>query len=175
MRAAAFTPDGGRLLAGGGDGRLWEFDLRAAGRPCVAASTDEGAAAVLSLACSPDGRYVASGADSGCVNVYGRGGPGLPLPPSPKPSRAFLNLVTGIDTAAFSPDGQMLAFASRFAKDALRVAHAGALTVFPNWPTGRSPLHYVHSVAFSPGGGLLAVGNARGQALLYRLKAYDRV
>eukprot|EP00983_Pelagomonas_calceolata_P018357 574613-Pelagomonas_calceolata.AAC.2 len=29
----------------------------------------------------------------------------------------------------------------------------------------RSPLHYVHSLAFSPGGGFLAVGNARGRAV----------
>ena len=46
-------------------------------------------------------------------------------------------------------------------------------TVFANWPTARSPLQFVHCAAFSPGGAYLAVGNARGRALLYRLHHYD--
>ena len=67
---------------------------------------------------------------------------------------------------------QMLAMASRMKKDALRLVHLPSGTVFQNWPTSRSPLGYVHSVAFSPGGGYLAVGNAKGRALLYRLHHY---
>jgi hypothetical protein len=39
----------------------------------------------------------------------------------------------------------------------------------------RSPLHYIHSFAFSPRGGFLAAGNARGKVLLYRLHAYSDV
>lgn len=61
---------------------------------------------------------------------------------------------------------------SRLKKDALRLVHLPSLTVFSNWPTGRSPLHYVHSTAFSPGGGLLAIGNAKGKVLLYRMHHY---
>ena len=80
-----------------------------------------------------------------------------------------MNLTTTIDTLAWAPGGQVLACASRMAKDALRIVHGGSLTVFPNWPTSRTPLGHVHCVAFSPGGGLLAVGNAKGRALLYRL------
>jgi U3 small nucleolar RNA-associated protein 18 len=41
-----------------------------------------------------------------------------------------------------------------------------------NWPTARTPLHYVTALSFSPGGGYLAIGNDRGRALLYRLNAY---
>ena len=87
----------------------------------------------------------------------------------PAPARALMNLTTTIDTLAWAPGGQVLACASRMAKDALRIVHGGSLTVFPNWPTSRTPLGHVHCVAFSPGGGLLAVGNAKGRALLYRL------
>lgn len=68
----------------------------------------------------------------------------------------------------------MLAFASRMKRDALRLAHLPSLTVFSNWPTGRSPLHYVHSLDFSPRCGLLAIGNAKGRALLYRLHHYQQ-
>ena len=66
---------------------------------------------------------------------------------------------------------QILAMASRMAKDALRLVHLPSYTVFSNWPTSRTPLGYVHSLAFSPGGGYLAIGTARGTALLYRLHA----
>ena len=74
-----------------------------------------------------------------------------------------------------SPDGQMLAYSSRMKKDGLRVAHLPSCTVFSNWPSGKTPLHYVHSLAFSPHCGYLAVGNARGRVLLYRLHHYDRM
>ncbi len=74
------------------------------------------------------------------------------------------------DPAAASP--QILAMASRMNKRALRLVHVPSRTVFANWPTPRTPLHYVHSLAFSPGGGYLAVGSAQGRALLYRLKHY---
>lgn len=50
--------------------------------------------------------------------------------------------------------------------------HVPSLTVFSNWPTSKSPLHYVHSAAVSPHSGYLAVGNARGRVLLYRLHHY---
>ncbi len=67
---------------------------------------------------------------------------------------------------------QMLAMASRMKRDALRLVHVPSLTVFANWPTSRTPLGHVHSAAFSPGGGFLAIGNAKGRVLLYRLHHY---
>jgi U3 small nucleolar RNA-associated protein 18 len=94
---------------------------------------------------------------------------------SPKPLKAFMNLTTLADTLAFSPDGQMLAMSSRMEKDALRVVHLPTRTVFSNWPSSKTPLHYVHSLAFSPHCGYFAVGNARGRVLLYRLTHYDRL
>lgn len=72
------------------------------------------------------------------------------------------------------PAPQMLAFASRMSKDALRVLHMRSLSVFSNWPTSRSPLHYVHTADFSPHCGFLAIGNAKGRALLYRLHHYQQ-
>ena len=95
----------------------------------------------------------------------------------------------------------MLALASRMMRDSLRIAHLPTGAVFSNWrepatlvcayaacggaqaaspkslgcrPSGKTPLHYVHSVAFSPNCGYLAVGNARGRVLLYRLHHYDQ-
>ena len=48
-------------------------------------------------------------------------------------------------------------------------------TVYSNWPTAQTPLHYVTSVDFSANSGMLAVGNDRGKVLLYRLKHYHSV
>ena len=60
-------------------------------------------------------------------------------------------------------------------RDALRLVHLPSCTVFSNWPTSKSPLHYVHCAAFSPGCGFLAIGNAKGKVLLYRLPHYAAV
>lgn len=102
-----------------------------------------------------------------------------PRPPRPAPRvapfRSLGNLCTSVDTLCFSPDGQMLAMGSRLARDALRLVHLPSGSVFSNWPTSKTPLHYVHSAAFSPHCGYFAVGNARGRVLLYRLPFYDRV
>jgi len=49
------------------------------------------------------------------------------------------------------------------------------LTVFSNWPTAGTPLSYVSCFDFSPNSGFLAIGNDKGNALLYRLNYYDSV
>ena len=139
------------------------------------------------------------------------GGAALPEAPlAARPLKAVLNLTTSISCLAFNPDAQVLAQASHAHRDALRLVHLPSLTVFSNWPTAGSPLHYVHCLAFrcarwlvagggspachrhtsssrvccppppththtrSPGGGYLAVGNARGKVLLYRLHHYPQ-
>ncbi len=61
---------------------------------------------------------------------------------------------------------------SRLKKDSLRLVHLPSGTVFSNWPMVNAPLQYVHCGAFSPGGGFMAVGNAKGRVLLYRLHHY---
>lgn len=117
------------------------------------------------------------------VNVYGRAqvfqtgdavdGVASPLSAAaPKPLHTAMNLTTTIDSLAFSPDGQILALASRMKRDSLRLMHVQTGSVFANWPTSRSPLGYVHSLAFSPSGGSLAIGTAKGRVLVYRLHHY---
>lgn len=63
---------------------------------------------------------------------------------------------------------QVLAIASSDKKDALRLVHTASGTVFPNWPTQRTPLGYPHCLDFSPTSNYLAVGNDKGRVLLYR-------
>ena len=84
-----------------------------------------------------------------------------------------MQLTTSITSLAFNPDSQLLAMSSKYKKDAMRLVHVPSGTVFSNWPSSKTPLHNVSTVAFSPGGAYLAVGNDRGRVLLYRLAHYN--
>lgn len=179
VRSAAFSPDGQQLLSSGGDGVVYTWDLRT--QRCLGRRVDEGTLCGTSLACSSD--YFATGSDGGVVNLHSRaavsgfsetgtqgGIPGRPF--NFPPLKSFMNLTTTVNTVAFSPDQQVLAMGSQFVKGSLRLVHVASRTVFSNWPTPKTPLSFVHSVAFSPNGGLLAVGTGKGRALLYRLNHY---
>ncbi len=153
-------------------------------RRCCSRDVDEGCVNSTALTCSRDRRLFASGSGSGAVNLYSRErlednhpvGTSSALPARAhalKPLATLLNLTTAADSLAFSPDTQMLAMASRMKRDQLRLVHVASGTVFQNWPTSRTPLGHVHSLCFSPQGGLLAIGNAKGRVLLYRLMHYE--
>ena len=194
VRSATFSANGTHLLTGGGDGTVYVWDLRNQ-RRCVERIVDDGALTVSSLATSPCGTRMSTGSNSGIVNVYDCSGfsgwssgniekcisqrkssftlQGLQRETRQKPIRALTNLTTAVDTMTFNCDGQMLAVSSRLKRDSLRLVHVPSCTVFSNWPSSKTPLHYVWSTAFSPTGGYLAVGNARGRALLYRIHAYN--
>eukprot|EP00249_Psilotum_nudum_P015207 c25214_g1_i1 orf=79-1731(+) len=169
VRALSFAANGNELVSSGGDGEVYHWDLRT--RRCIHKEKDEGCIKSTALSVSPNSRLFATGSESGVVNVYAResflGG-------STRPAKVFLNLVTTIDNLKFNGDSQILAMASRMKKNALRLVHIPSSTVFYNWPTPKTPLQYVHSLDFSPGGGFLAVGNASGKVLLFRLRHYEQ-
>lgn len=168
VRSVSFSSDGKELLSIGGDGEVYHWDLR--NRRCFHRGQDEGCIKSTALEVSPDNSLFATGSGSGVVNLYNKdrflGGGKMPL-------KAFMNLTTNIDNLRFSSDSQILAMSSRMEKDALRLVHVPSKTVFSNWPSPKTPLQYVHSMAFSPGGGYFAAGNAGGRVLLYRLHHYD--
>ncbi|KAL4856937.1 U3 small nucleolar RNA-associated protein 18 [Chlorella vulgaris] len=142
-RTGAFSADGTQLLTSGGDGTVYVWDLRT--QRCMQRYQDEGCLNSANMSCSPDGALFATG----------------------KPLKTVLNLDTATDTLSFNHDAQMMVMASRLKRDALRLVHIPSMTVFSNWPTSKSPLHYVHSAAFSPNSGYLAIGNARGRRLQF--------
>ncbi|KAI9892090.1 MAG: hypothetical protein M1814_001796 [Vezdaea aestivalis] len=115
-------------------------------------------------------RWIAIGSTSGIVNIYDRrqwtqGD----LLKHPKPAKTFTLLTTAVGHLAFSPDGQLLAMASRWMKDALRLIHLPTCSVYKNWPTSSTPLGRISSVAFSAGSNMLAVGNDGGQIKLWEI------
>lgn len=167
-RSLAFANDGQHLLSSGGDGHVYHWDMRT--RKCFHKGVDEGCITASALCTSPDSSLFAAGSSSGIVNVYNReeflGG-------KRKPLKTIENLVTKVDGLKFNHDGQILAIISRMQRNSLKLVHVPSYNVFSNWPVGKQSLQHPYSLDFSPGGGFMALGNADGKVLLYKLHHYQ--
>lgn len=150
---------------------LYEWDL-GSGR-CIQKHKEPWATEISSLAISNAGPYstptLAVGTRTGNVDLFDLSQPHL----TADPSWQVDNLTTSADTVRYHPQGEILAVASKWAPDSLRVVHLGSRTVFDNWPTTNTPLQRVTAVDFSRRGGFMAIGNERGRVLLYQLSHYE--
>ncbi|KAI4349448.1 hypothetical protein L6164_010035 [Bauhinia variegata] len=168
VRSLAFAEDGQQLLSSGGDGQVYHWDLRT--RACIHKGVDEGCINGTALCTSSNGALFAAGSDSGIVNIYNReeflGG-------KRKPIKTIENLTTKVDFMRFNNDSQILAICSSMKKSSLKLIHIPSYTVLSNWPPPNKTLHYPRCIDFSPGGGFMAVGNAAGKVLLYKLHHYQ--
>ncbi|CAN4107590.1 unnamed protein product [Withania somnifera] len=167
VRSVAFSDDGQQLLSSGGDGQIYHWDLRT--RTCIHKGVDEGSINGTALCTSPNGSLFASGSDSGIVNIYNRqeflGG-------KRKPIKAIENLTTKVDFMKFNHDAQILAISSSMKKNSSKLIHIPSYTVFSNWPSPNRSVCYPRCLDFSPHGGFMAMGNAEGKVLLYKLHHY---
>jgi U3 small nucleolar RNA-associated protein 18 len=102
------------------------------------------------------------------------------IPKAPKPVRALQNLTTPTSHLTFSPDGQVLAMASRWKNNAMRLVHLPSATVFKNWPTEKTPLGRITSVAWGRPSeederegsfALLAVASEAGHVRLWEVRS----
>lgn len=168
VRSVAFTQDGQQLMSTGGDGQIYHWDLRT--MACIHKGADEGCINGTSLCTSPNGNLFAAGSDSGIVNIYNSedflGG-------KRKPLKTIENLTTKVDFMKFNHDAQILAICSSMKRDSLKLVHTPSFTVFSNWPPSNRNLHYPRCLDFSPHGGYMAMGNAEGKVLLYKLHHYN--
>ena len=179
----AWWGDGEGFAVAGKNGEVSEYDMN--DRRVVGRWKDQGAVGTTVIAlggesdrkCLGGDRWAAIGSSSGIVNIYDRREwSGIvsvkepSVPRTPKPVRTLDQLTTPTSHLVFSSDGQILVFASRWKRDALRIMHLPSCTVYRNWPTDRTPLGRVSSVALSPDGGLLAVGNEQGKIRLWEIR-----
>jgi len=165
---AAFTRDGRYLYSGGDHGRVYCWDMRT--RRILFKFQDQGSTWTRSIAVSPYNDRLAVGSSNGVVNLYDVDK--VSSEKSPDPLKAIMSLTTAVDQVKFNSDGQLLAMLSRRKKDSVRLFNTNTMTVVQNWPTASTPIHYASAVSFSPGSGMLALGNDRGRCLLYRLNHY---
>ena len=175
VRAGTFTEDGNELWTVGDDDDVHVWDMRT--RRCRERRSHPASLHNTAIALSPPSSLastplVAVGNQAGIVSLY----PSTPLPsptsPSPSPLRELTSLTTAVDGLSFNSTGELLAMRSRRKMDSLSLFHTESGVMVSNWPTGRTPLHYVTAMDFSPHSGYLAVGNDKGRVLLYRLKHY---
>lgn len=168
--------DGNGFAVVGKNGEVSEYSITE--RRVVGRWHDEGAVGTTVVAIGGDGteaRWIAVGSSSGIVNIYDRKAPSFagmlseknastnakPKSSSmietsthrPTPTKTLSHLTTPISHLIFSPDAQMLIISSRWKKNALRLVHLPSCTVYQNWPTDKTPLGRVSSVALSRDGG----------------------
>ncbi|KAF2724286.1 WD40 repeat-like protein, partial [Polychaeton citri CBS 116435] len=200
----AWWCNGQGLAIVGKNGEVSEWSV--ADQTVIARWQDEGAVGTTTLALggrhghakSPIGpdRWIAVGSSSGIVNIYDRQAwlsssvdstktsLQQPIPTNPKPSKVLDHLTHPISHLAFSSDGQVMAMASFWKKDHMRLVHLPSCTVYRNWPTSATPLGRITGVAFAGGdileeatkGGsgdslhsLLAVANEQGKIRLFEI------
>ena len=161
----AFSNDGQSAYVLAEDGIVSVFDMETKKQMWL--FQDHGCVKATCIAVSDDGAWVSVGQTCGIVNVYTLNS--CRASSTPTPAKAIASIVTPISLLKFHPSGQILALCSRVKKDAMRLFHLPTLRVVKNWPTANTPLGNVSSLDFSPDCKYIAVGNAKGKALLYQL------
>lgn len=167
VEAVTFNSDGSRMLSHGDDGRVYVWDMNT--RDCVHQFVDHGCVNGTTIAASPNGRYIATGSNSGVVNLYDES---CLSNHYPIPLRAVTNLTTSCSSLVFNSTTEILAMASNEADSAVKLLHIASQTVFPNFPDNTERLHIPYSMDFSLNSGYFTVGNNKGHAHLYRVQHY---
>ncbi|CAH8484121.1 unnamed protein product [Schistosoma turkestanicum] len=169
--SVCFTQEGTVLNTYGAEGSVYVFDLRVNKARIIHRWFDQASTNGLSIASSANSQWIACGADSGYVNVYKWSS--TMNTDNPLPDKAIGNLVTGVNSLCFHPSNEILCLASSQRPDAVRLYNLNEGIVFENFPARVGTLNKPTSVAFSPGGRFLCVGQCNGRAALYALNHYS--
>jgi U3 small nucleolar RNA-associated protein 18 len=176
----AWWGDGEGLTVVGKGGEVGEWSVES--RSYAARWIDDGFAPTVVTLGGPNGpkslggdRWVVIGSQSGIVNIYDRrnfvSGNEISIPERPQPKRAFDQFTKPTSNLEISPDGQLLAFSSKWKKDALRLVHLPSCTVYRNWPTDKTPLGRITAIAFGRQDNMLAVANEAGKIRLWEIRS----
>ena len=164
ITSCSFSSDGEILYSHGTGGEVYVWDIRA--QECIHRFYDDGCVQGTALSVSRNNKYVATGSDSGIVNVYNRSE--MMKSTKPIPEKVISNLTTTISNLKFSPTSEILAFSSEFKDNAVKLMHLPSMTVFQNFPPMKHNLMRPNCMDFSTNGGYFSVGNNRGAANLFR-------
>ncbi|KAJ5079758.1 u3 small nucleolar RNA-associated protein [Anaeramoeba ignava] len=167
---ASFFNDSRNLLTVGEGGFVYIWDIR--NFSCIHKHSDMGTVVPSSIVGSSSSSYYAVGSNSGIVNLYDAST--SVLSESPAPVKSFMNLTTSITAMQFNPDSNILAISSSLRNSQIRFVHIPSLSVFHNWPSQKSPVKMITSLAFSPHGGYFVCGSIKGRVLLYRVNHYEK-
>lgn len=130
----------------------------------------------------PD-RWAVVGTSSGIVTVYDRfairfgeeqgdgagetsGDEASDHVATPQPHATLEHLTTAVSHLVVSPCGQMLAMASRWKRDALRLVHLQSGKVYRNWPTARTPLGRISSLVVGECEGIVQGEEGKGMVVV---------
>lgn len=83
------------------------------------------------MALSPDERFLATGCDSGIVNVYDGQDllKGRESSRTPKPLKCLKNIVTPVTSLTFNPSSEILLAASRYKPEAVKMVRLLLATI----------------------------------------------
>jgi len=172
FRTGTFHPSNPTLFTITEDGMLKCWDIRM--HRCFKAAN--GFDDVKCIKITPDAHVLLTGCGNGIVNVYKTSDIVWNNDLAHKgqiPAKSIKALTTEIDSISVSPQSELAVFSSSGKRDALRAFHLPTMKVLNTWPRRSTPLHYVAATAFNHDGRLLAVANARGRIMTYRLGNKD--
>ncbi|KZT35439.1 WD40 repeat-like protein [Sistotremastrum suecicum HHB10207 ss-3] len=171
VKSLYWSKDGSQLWSLGEDSEVFVWDVGS--RRCVKKWKEDGGYGARLITGDVGDRYVGIGSNTGFVSIYEPEAVLASTGSNPKPLKTIGNLTTRISSLTFDRSAQVMAMASNMKKDQLRMLHVQSLTVFANWPTSSTPLGTVSALGFSPSSQYVAVGNTRGNALLYHLRHFS--
>ncbi|XP_053631136.1 U3 small nucleolar RNA-associated protein 18 homolog isoform X2 [Cherax quadricarinatus] len=168
LTSAAFSENGSKMYTNGSGGDVFIWDMNSLA--CVHRFIDDGCIDGTSIAVSPGNQYLACGSSSGVVNVYDMASVSNK---TPCPVKILDKLVTPVSALTFNSSTEILAMASEYLDNAVKLVHFPSMTYFNNFPGRQYSMRRVQILNFSPKSGFLAAGNNIGGAFLYRLKHFS--
>ncbi len=164
FKAIVFSPDGkGVWLTAGNAASLWDvgtgemklkYQYHSSDRP------DWHMGALYSLAVSPDGKTMATGAERGEVKFWD---------PETGKVKATADLKSGeIRSVAYSPDGSVLAAAQSYSSSLINLVDPETGSVKATLEVSKNA--GIHHVAYSPDGKLLAAAAGGNKVLIFDAK-----
>lgn len=166
-----FSQDERYMWSVGDEAEIYQWDLQS--RKCIKKTADEGGFNTVKIAISPNGLLLATASKMGTVNLFNVS-PYTQLVDD-KPFKTLGHLTTSITDLQFNPTSQMLAYCSKWKKNAIKITHIPSYTAFQNFPDNNAPgvLKYAFCIAYSHDGRFMAMGNDQGKAHLFQFSHFS--